>query len=93
MSDSVSLQIEYVVAALACSFATIFMNRTASLCRLPIVKVLYLNRVTVVRKKGKVVRNQAIVVVGNGKGLCGIGKAKDPIASLAIEKATKRAHR
>eukprot|EP00961_Rhodomonas_salina_P207423 2799842-Rhodomonas_salina.2 len=26
--------------------------------RMPIIKVLYLNRVTVVRKKGKVVRNQ-----------------------------------
>jgi len=61
--------------------------------KMPIIKVLYLNRVTVVRKKGKVVRNQAIVAVGNGKGLCGIGKAKDPIAANAIEKATKRAHR
>eukprot|EP00286_Rhodomonas_abbreviata_P030013 CAMPEP_0181297854 /NCGR_PEP_ID=MMETSP1101-20121128/5468_1 /TAXON_ID=46948 /ORGANISM="Rhodomonas abbreviata, Strain Caron Lab Isolate" /LENGTH=217 /DNA_ID=CAMNT_0023402831 /DNA_START=281 /DNA_END=932 /DNA_ORIENTATION=- len=61
--------------------------------KMPITRVLYVNRVTVMRKKGKVSRNQAIVAVGNGKGVCGIGKAKDPIASIAVEKATKRAHR
>jgi len=61
--------------------------------KMPIINVLYQNRVTVVRKKGKVVRTQAIVAVGNGKGICGIGKAKDPIAALAVEKATLRAHR
>lgn len=60
---------------------------------MPIQKVIDVNRVAVVKKGGKVLSFAAIVVVGNGKGLAGIGKGKDIEVSRAVEKATARAHR
>jgi len=61
--------------------------------KMPIQSAISINRISVVRKGGKVMKFAAIVVCGNGKGLAAIGKGKDKEVARAVEKAVARAHR
>mmetsp|Transcript_15202 Transcript_15202/g.12492 ORF Transcript_15202/g.12492 Transcript_15202/m.12492 type:complete len:316 (+) Transcript_15202:41-988(+) len=61
--------------------------------KMAIQSTISINRISVVRKGGKVMKYAAIVVCGNGKGVAGIGKGKDKEVARAVEKAVARAHR
>ena len=54
-------------------------------------KLVYLNRVAKVVKGGKRFNFSALVVVGDGKGMIGVGKGKAAEAPVAIKKAVERA--
>lgn len=54
-------------------------------------KLVYLNRVAKVVKGGKRFNFSALVVVGDGKGMVGVGKGKAAEAPVAIKKAVERA--
>ena len=56
-----------------------------------IKKLVAVNRVTKVVKGGRTMRFSALVVVGDGKGMVGIGMAKAAEVPQAIEKANLRA--
>ena len=56
-------------------------------------KVVYVGRVAKVVKGGRTLRFSALVVVGNGKGLVGVGNGKANEVPEAIEKATAAAKR
>lgn len=56
-----------------------------------IKKLVAVNRVTKVVKGGRTMRFSALVVVGDGKGMLGIGMGKAGEVPQAIEKATQRA--
>jgi small subunit ribosomal protein S5 len=54
-------------------------------------KLVFLNRVAKVVKGGKRFNFSALVVVGDGKGMLGVGKGKAAEAPVAIKKAVERA--
>ncbi len=54
-------------------------------------RLVSLNRVAKVVKGGKRFNFSALVVVGNGKGMVGVGKGKAAEAPVAIKKAVERA--
>lgn len=58
-----------------------------------IEKVISVNRVTKVVKGGRIMGFAALVVVGNGDGLVGMGRAKAKEVSVAVQKATKEARK
>lgn len=56
-----------------------------------IEKMIAVNRVTKVVKGGRIMRFSAIVVVGDGKGLVGLGTGKAREVSVAVQKAAEDA--
>ncbi|PWN38774.1 hypothetical protein IE81DRAFT_295826 [Ceraceosorus guamensis] len=53
--------------------------------------VLAIDRVVRQTGKGKIPKMRALVLAGNGRGLIGVGTAKDEIANMAVDKAFKNA--
>mgnify|MGYP004641775657 FL=1 len=58
-----------------------------------IKKTVSINRVSKTVKGGRTMRFSALVVVGDGKGKCGVGMGKAAEVPQAIEKATQQAKR
>ncbi len=58
-----------------------------------IKKLVSINRITKVVKGGRTMRFSALMVVGDGKGMVGVGMGKAAEVPQAIEKATQRAKR
>ncbi len=56
-----------------------------------IKKLVSINRITKVVKGGRTMRFSALMVVGDGKGMVGVGMGKAAEVPQAIEKATQRA--
>ncbi len=56
-----------------------------------IKKLVAINRITKVVKGGRTMRFSALMVVGDGKGMVGVGMGKAAEVPQAIEKATQRA--
>ncbi|GAA6061831.1 hypothetical protein JCM10212_001137 [Sporobolomyces blumeae] len=60
-----------------------------SLYRFPLI----VKRVVTMKSKGKMPSMYSLVVVGNGKGLVGVGEGKDETANKAVQKAFNQAVR
>jgi small subunit ribosomal protein S5 len=54
---------------------------------------LIVKRVVTMKSKGKMPSMYSLVVVGNGKGLVGVGEGKDDTANKAVQKAFNQAVR